>query len=178
MICTDFGSNMIRRATLGAIYSRVCHDKRSIEVPLTCTITLITMRKDVLKTFKPWVILTFVLLAAISCVSCSNSKQKASGDLKRTQYCERYREFDEKVSTAEPKEQKELLENIVKSKDFPNEPASLAADYKTFIDGLNKYLNGEDTKKDESKYKAASERISRHAIDHCELLKSNSGSNI
>ncbi|HMS24832.1 MAG TPA: hypothetical protein PKB15_03950 [Acidimicrobiia bacterium] len=115
------------------------------------------------------------LVIAISVMSCSSSKKKATGDLKRTQYCERYREFDDKVATVKPKEQKRLLEQITKAKSFPS---SLLKDYTVMIEGYEKYLDGESVRQDEKKYEEASNRIARHAIDHCELLTGNSGSKI
>lgn len=115
------------------------------------------------------------LFIAITVMSCSSSEKEVTGDLKRTQYCERYREFDDKVATAQPKEQKRLLEQITKAKSFPS---SLLEDYTVMIDGYEKYLDGKPVREDEKKYEAASNRIARHAIDHCELLTGNSGSKI
>lgn len=122
--------------------------------------------------------ITAVVIIALSVVSCSSKKSSAKGELKRTQYCERYREFDDKVATAEPKAQKQLLEKILASNDFPKTPASLKKDYETVIDGYDQVEKGTYDIANQDIYKKASERISRHAIDTCELLKSNSGSNI
>ena len=115
---------------------------------------------------------------ALALSACSDSKQNASGALKRTQYCEYYREFDEKVATAKPKEQKALLEKITTAKDFPDTPKSLSKDFETIIDGYEKYLDGNYNVTEQDSYKKASVRIQRHAIDNCEILKSNSGSRI
>lgn len=121
-------------------------------------------------------IVSFVVLVCATISGCSSDKQKATGDLKYSEYCKRYVQFEDDVSTASNEEQKKLLVKITEAKDFPAKPNSLAEDYKTVIEGYDKVLKGEDVTNQESTYKKASERINRHAADHCGTLESNSGS--
>lgn len=137
-----------------------------------------TMKSRTILKLKLITISVVAILLISSLASCGSKKNSATGALKRTQYCERYREFDEKVATADAKEQKQLLENIVKSKDFPKSPASLLKDYETVIEGYSQFENGTYDVNNQEIYKDASDRMNRHAIDNCEILKSNSGSKI
>lgn len=123
--------------------------------------------------------LFILVVLSLTLSSCSSNKQtKAVGDLKKTQYCKAYKKFESEIPMSNVKTQKKMLENILATKDFPSSPKSLRDDYETLIDGYDKYFSKKYDIKKENKYKDASERIQKHAIVHCETLKSNSGSSI
>lgn len=105
--------------------------------------------------------------------SCSGTKMKADGKLKKTDYCAYYREFEAKVPTAEPEEQLKLIEKIEGAKDFPT---SLKKDYDTIIAAYKKAIAKEPVIQDEKVNQKASERMQRHAIENCEILKSDNPS--
>lgn len=114
-----------------------------------------------------------VTIAVLSFSACSSDSQSsATGALKKTEYCAKYREFDDKVATASDKEQLNLIKAITNTKDFPE---SMKADYDLVIDGYKKSLAGENILKNETQYQEAAQRMNRHAIDNCELLESNRG---
>ena len=124
--------------------------------------------------FKKLIIPSLTIIFAASALSaCSGTKVKAEGKLKKTDYCAFYREFEEKVPTAQPKEQLKLFEKIAGAKDFP---ASLKKDYDQIISSYKKSIAGKPVSKDEKKNEAASKRMQRHAIENCEILKSNNSS--
>ena len=120
--------------------------------------------------FKPALIVATLFFSLTIFTVCSGTKVKAEGKLKRTDYCAFYREFEEKVPTASPKEQLKLLEKISGAKDFPKE---MRNDYDLIIASYKKSIAGEPVIKDEKKNAKASREIARHAIDNCEILKSN-----
>ena len=93
--------------------------------------------------------------------------------MKDTQYCKRYKAFDKDVATDSYKEQLKKLEKTKEAKDFP---AGLEKDYDFVIDGYKKVLEDKPVSQNEKKYEAAIKRMSRHAIDHCDLLESNTKS--
>lgn len=94
--------------------------------------------------------------------------------MKDTEYCKKYKEFEEKVATDSFEKQLKKLEAVKATKDFPDE---LEEDYVLVIEGYKKTLNNEPISKEEKKYEAAVKKISRHAINHCDTLESNSGAN-
>jgi hypothetical protein len=102
--------------------------------------------------------------------SSDNEESTATGALKKTEYCARYREFDDKVATASDEEQLILIRAISQAPDFP---AELEADYTLVITGYEDALDGKNVTDNEDQFKEASTRMSRHAIDNCELLQSN-----
>ena len=105
----------------------------------------------------------------------NSSASKTEGKLKNTDYCKKYKEFEEQVPTVSAGEQRKLLEQVLKTEDFPGNPKSLKQDYEFIIDGYEKKENNTYDINQQEKYKQASERMQRHAIDNCELLVSNSG---
>jgi len=108
---------------------------------------------------------------ALGLTACSgDSKQRAEGDLKDTEYCKKYKQFDKDVATDDYEDQLKKLEATAATKDFP---AELKKDYEFVIEGYEKVLDDKPVSQDEKKYEAAVKRISRHAIDHCDLLESN-----
>lgn len=131
------------------------------------------LRKN--KHFKHSVVVIALVLTALIAGACSSDDTKPSGALKRTEYCDKYREFDGTVATATPKEQKDLLVAITKAKSFPTE---LSDEYELVIDGYTKFLAGETVTQNEKKYEEASTKMSRHAIENCDFLKGSSGSSI
>ena len=117
-----------------------------------------------------------LLTTSLTLGACGNSSaSKPEGKLKNTEYCKRYKEFEEKVPVVKPAEQLELLEKIVQAKDFPKDPSSLKEDYEFIIEGYNKIENDTYDINQQDKYREASERTQRHAIENCEVLVSNSG---
>ncbi len=120
----------------------------------------------------------FTMLLCIGLVlsGCGDSSaSKPEGKLKNTQYCKKYKEFEEKVPVVKTGEQLKLLEAVIDTKDFPSQPPSLKQDYELIIDGYKQIGNGTYKTDNQDKYKKASERIQRHAIENCEILVSNSG---
>lgn len=76
------------------------------------------MRSRTQYLFRTFFILV-VLATTLLMGACSHSEaQKDKGALKRTQYCDRYREFDGKVATASTKKQLDLLQRIVTAEGF------------------------------------------------------------
>lgn len=111
------------------------------------------------------------MLLILGLSACSGgSKASASGDLKDTDYCKKYKIFDKDVATDKFDEQLKKLEATSKAKDLP---AEVKEDYELIIDGYKKTLADKPISKNEKKYEAAAKRISRHAIEHCDLLESN-----
>ncbi|MBP9116216.1 MAG: hypothetical protein KBF89_07740 [Acidimicrobiia bacterium] len=119
------------------------------------------------------IIFIFLILISTSLNACSKSKVKATGALKKTDYCAYYREFEDKVPTASTKQQLKLLEKLASAKDFPQE---LKSDYTQIISSYKKVIAGDGVMKQEKKNEKASNEITRHAIENCEILKSNSSS--
>jgi|GEM_PF-3618008 len=119
------------------------------------------------------VFLAFTILVIGACGDSSASKPE--GKLKDTDYCKRYKEFEEKVPVVKADEQLELLQKIPEAKDFPTEPSSLKDDYEFLIEGYKQVEKGTYDINQQDKYKQASERTQRHAIENCEILVSNSG---
>ena len=117
--------------------------------------------------------ISVLVLTAISISSCSGTKIKADGKLKKTDYCAFYREFEEKVPTAKPKEQQELLEKVAGAKDFPEE---MRKDYELIIKAYKAIDEGKAVSKDEKKNEEAANRMNRHAIENCEILTSDNPS--
>jgi hypothetical protein len=118
---------------------------------------------------KVFCLIITVVLATVLLVGCSSDSKKGTGDLKKTPYCDHYREFDDKVATASHKEQLRLIKAITKAKSFPS---SLKHDYDIIISGYEKSLRGESVAKNEKTYEDAVKRVTRHAIKHCDLLAS------
>lgn len=119
-------------------------------------------------------ITALTIISVLLLSGCSGkTKSKAADDMVNTSYCKNYKKFDKDVATDKTKEQLTKLEKVLASKDFPSE---LKKDYEFVIEGYKKVIAGESVTKDEAKYEAAVKRISRHAIEHCGLLKSNTKS--
>lgn len=122
---------------------------------------------------KIFIALICLSIAVLALSSCSGAKVKAEGKLKKTDYCAYYREFEEKVPTAGTKEQLKLLEKIASAKDFPE---TMRKDYDMIIEAYKKAIASKPVVQDEKKNQKASERMQRHAIENCEILKSNNSS--
>lgn len=122
---------------------------------------------------KIFIALISLSIALLALSSCSGAKVKAEGKLKKTDYCAYYREFEEKVPTAKTKEQLKLLEKIASAKDFPE---TMRKDYDMIIEAYKKAIASKPVVQDEKKNQKASERMQRHAIENCEILKSNNSS--
>jgi len=119
-------------------------------------------------------LITIALISVFILNGCSSTKQKGQGDLASTRYCKAYIAFENRVATAKRNEQLRLLKNILSTKDFPKDN-SLKKDYELVIDGYEKVANGQEVRSDEKAYKEAVLRINRHAVEHCNTLKSQSG---
>lgn len=129
------------------------------------------MQKTISK--KALLILIILISTTFILTSCSGTKVKADGKLKKTDYCAYYREFEEKVPTASVKEQLKLIEKIASAKDFPE---NMRKDYDQIISAYKKSIAGEPVIKEEDINRKASEKINRHAIENCETLKSDNSS--
>lgn len=130
--------------------------------------------------FKSKTVVTF-LFTAISLVAlltaCADkSASKPVGALKNTDYCKSYKKFESTVATDSLEQQRKALEKIIETKDFPTSPSSLREDYEFLIEGYKKVANNTYDIGEQEKYKAATKRIQRHAIDNCDILVSNSDS--
>jgi hypothetical protein len=108
-------------------------------------------------------------LLAAALTACSGDSEKALPTPSKA-FCQAAYDYDTNLPKliGKPRKQTELVRKLAE-----HAPKDIAADAATYLDAMNRAIDGDDSVVDNPKIRDAVDNVNRRATDGCELYKQN-----